>query len=63
MELIKTGVELGASKMTGGLLKMRSSGQTEIANEAQRTVAEEINGRITSEGIKKIEQEYKIRNY
>jgi len=42
---------------------MKSPGQSEIANEAQRAVAEEINGRVASEGVKMIQVEVKTRNY
>ncbi len=63
MQAIETGVSFGASKATGGLLKMKSPGQSEIANEAQRAVAEEINGRVASEGVKMIQVEVKTRNY
>lgn len=59
MQAIETGVSFGASKATGGLLKMKSPGQSEIANEAQRAVAEEINGRVASEGVKMIQVEVK----
>lgn len=62
-ESVKIGIEYGVQKATGGLLKMKSPGQSEIANEAQRAVAEEINGKINSEGIKMIEVEVKTRNY
>lgn len=59
----ETGISFGVSKATGGLLKMKSVGQSEVASNGQQAIAEEINSRISGEGIKFIQAEVKTRNY
>lgn len=42
---------------------MKSVGQSEVASNGQQAIAEEINSRISGEGIKFIQAEVKTRNY